>query len=307
MKPTAGERVAQVLLALLKSGCYLALFMGMQILVMMPVALAAAIQIAVESGPMGEDAMEPLLMESPLYSLLIENTMLFSLISGMLTLIFVLVFYLVRRKKLSEALWLRRVDAPTLFEGMALAPGLYLVVSMVLFMLPASWTESYNEASSGIATGSLVGVIAVAVVAPVVEEVIFRGLIMTRLGKAMPSWLAVLLSAVIFGVCHGHPVWFGYAFVLGAVFGLMDLQAGSILPSILAHVAFNSFSQILSFLPDSNEAALAAIGVLFLMAIVAPILDRKAIAAMFRKKPKPAPLSQLPALPGVYEFDPWEI
>lgn len=299
MRSGKGEQAVQVLLAGLKCICYLALFLGMQVLVMMPVTLAAILQDGMTGGLVDDDA---------LLSTLTEYSMVYSFLSGMLTIAFVLVFYLIRRKKLSEALWLRRVPAPTLWVGAAVAPGLYVLVVIVLSILPSSWQDSYSEASSNLDGGGLFAVLAIALVAPVVEEFIFRGLIMTRLSRAMPSWLAVLLSAAIFGACHVHPVWFAYAFVLGTVFGFMDLRAGSILPSILGHVAFNSIGQIFSFLPESESGMgeIVALGIFLVVGITAPILDRKAIAAMFRPAPKAAPAQELPTAPATYEFDPWD-
>lgn len=298
MKPNIGERAAQILLALLKAICYVTLFLGSQVLVMLPVFIAAGVRTAIEGGTVDE---------ALLLQMITEQAMTYSLIANLLTLVIVMTFYLVRRKKFSQALWLRRVDAPTLWEGAALAPGMYMVISIVLAALPESWMDSYSQASSGITSGGMAGVFAVVVVAPVVEEVIFRGLIMTRLSQAMPGWLAVVLSAAIFGLCHGNPVWFGYAFVLGALFGLMDLRAESILPSILGHIVFNSFSQILSALPENDAVELAAVGVILIVAIAAPILDRKAVAAIFRPGPKAVPVQERPIVPGVYDFDPWEI
>lgn len=51
MKPSAGERAAQVLLALLKSLCFLALFLGTQVLVMAPVMVATVLQMTLEGKP----------------------------------------------------------------------------------------------------------------------------------------------------------------------------------------------------------------------------------------------------------------
>lgn len=297
MRPSAGERVAQLLLALLKALCYLTLFLGAQVLVMLPVAIASVIRSAIEGAMVDQET---------LTQLLIEQSMAFSLIANMLTLFIVMAFYLIRRKRFSEALWLRRVEAPTLWTGAALAPALYLAVSMVLLVLPQSWMESYNEASSGITSGGVMGVLAVVAAAPIVEEVIFRGLIMTRLSRAMPGWLAVVLSAAIFGACHGDPVWFGYTFPLGVFFGFIDLRAGSIWPSVLGHVAFNAIGQVLDVLPDSDEAVLGFFLALLVSAILFPILDRRGIKTLFRRKPKAAPGQALPTVPGVYEFDPWE-
>lgn len=293
------QRAMPVLSALGKSVCYLALFLGMQVAVMLPPSVLMGIQAALGGNT---DA---------LYDELLANSMTYSMISGLLTLVVILAVYRFRRKPMGEALWLRRVDGPTLWTGASLAPALYLIVGTVLMLLPEAWTESYNEASAGIDTGTLTGVLAVAVVAPVVEELIFRGLMLNRLRMVMPGWLAVALSAAVFGACHGHPVWFAYTFVIGTFFGWLDLRANSILPSILGHIAFNAVGQILSFVPKTEKGTelAASMGILLLVAIAAPILNRKGVAALFRRGPRQAALpapNGLPAQPGVYEYDPWD-
>ena len=300
MRPNRPGRAEQVLAALGKSVCYVGLFLGMQVLVVIPPSFVIGFRAALEGWN-----------EDEIYAAMLNMDMMaLTLISGLLTLAFVMAFYLLRRKKLSEALWLRPVSASTLLTGASLAPALYFAVTIVLALLPASWTESYGEASSGIDSGTFVGVIAVAVVAPIVEEVIFRGLTMTRLSQVMPGWLAVLVSAAVFGLCHGEMVWFCYTFVVGAFFAFIDLRAGSILPSVLGHIMFNAIGQVMTFVPRTEEGTeiLIALGVLFLAAIVLPIFDRKGIAALFRSRPTPAVPAEgkLPGVPGTYEFDPWE-
>lgn len=295
MKPSKAERAAQVFIALGKSVCYLALFLGAQVLVVLPVSMAAGVQSAMGNWEMAEK----------LSNLVFDNAMMFSALSGLISLAVILLFYLIRRKKLGEALWLRRVEGPGLLSGAALAPALYLAVTLLMMVLPEAWLESYAEASAGISDGGVTGVIAVVLVAPVAEEFIFRGLIMTRLARAMPGWLAAALAAAIFGVCHGHPVWFAYAFVLGMVFGLMDLRLGSIWPSILAHMVFNAIGQVFGTLPE--DAVAMALAVLALVGIITPVLGRKGVAVLFR--PAPGAVSapaELPAEPGRYDYDPWD-
>lgn len=285
-----------VLAALGKCVCYLALFVGMQVAIMLPESIYIGVLAALGGDVEG------------LYDQLMANAVTYTMISGLLTIAIVIAVYRVRRKPMAEALWLRGVDGPILLTGAALAPALYLIVGGALALLPEAWLESYNEASAGIDSGTLTGVLAVAVVAPVVEELIFRGLILNRLSRVMPGWLAAVLSSAAFGVCHRHPVWFAYAFVLGAFFALLDLRAQSILPSILGHIAFNAISQILSFVPEEGEGA--AVVVLILVAIAAPVLNRRGVAALFRRRPRqaalPAPDWDLPTQPGTYDYDPWD-
>lgn len=289
------DRAGAVFGAVGKSLCYVGLFLGMQSAVMLP----AMVRAAMGGGPY------------EIYAALEANAVLYTLISGLLTIAVVLAFYLIRRKKLSEALWLRSVPAPTLLAGASLAPALYFVVATVLALLPEAWTENYGEASAGINTASFTGVLAVVFVAPVLEEFIFRGLVMTRLARVMPGWLAVLLSAAMFGVCHGELVWFCYAFLLGAFFGFLDLRAGSVLPSILGHMAFNGIGQILTFVPETEEGTelVIAMGILLLAAVILPVVNRRGIFGLFRPAPEEMPgLDEwaMPTEPGVYEYDPWE-
>lgn len=296
------DRVGQVFAALGKSVCYVGLFLGMQLAVMMPMMVSIIREELTGELIADEDAV---------MALLTTDAIIYSLISGLLTLTVVLAFYLIRRKKLSEALWLRPVPAPTLFTGVSLVPALYLIVVTVLALLPESWTENYSDAASSIDTGTFLGVVAVAIVAPIVEEFIFRGLIMTRLSRVMSGWLAIVLSAAVFGLCHGELVWFCYAFMLGAVFAWIDLRASSIWPSILGHIAFNAIGQVLSFVPETEDGpeTAVAMGVLLLAAIALPIVNRRGIAALFRPVPGEEPaaeLWELPTEPGNYEYDPWD-
>ncbi len=298
MKQSAGGRAVQVLIALGKSVCYLALFLGAQVLVMLPVVVAAAVQSALENWEAAEQ----------LYGVLYESAMLFTAVSGLLAIGVILLFYRIRRKKLGDALWLRRVEGPGLLSGAALAPALYLAVTVAMMALPEAWLDSYAEASSGVSGGGVIGIVAVVLVAPVVEEFIFRGLIMTRLAQAMPGWLAAALSAAIFGLCHGHPVWFAYTFVLGVLFGLMDLRLGSIWPSILAHMVFNGVGQVLDLLPEDDVVIMGAYLVLVAAAVVLPVLARREVKALFRPKPQalPAQEGEPPAQPGGCEWNPWD-
>jgi hypothetical protein len=298
MKQSAGGRAVQVLIALGKSVCYLALFLGAQVLVMLPVVVAAAVQSALENWEAAEQ----------LSGVLYESAMLFTAVSGLLAIGVILLFYRIRRKKLGDALWLRRVEGPGLLSGAALAPALYLAVTVAMMALPEAWLDSYAEASSGVSGGGVIGIVAVVLVAPVVEEFIFRGLIMTRLAQAMPGWLAAALSAAIFGLCHGHPVWFAYTFVLGVLFGLMDLRLGSIWPSILAHMVFNGVGQILDLLPEDDVVIMGAYLVLVAAAVVLPVLARREVKALFRPKPQalPAQEGEPPAQPGGCEWNPWD-
>lgn len=236
-------RWQQVMIALGKALCYLALFLGWQLLVSTVYSSVMAVELSM-SSPAGWVEAEAL------YDAILERMAEISLLSGLMTLGSVALFFAVRRRSLRRELWLAPVSGPVLGWGAALAFCLYWLVTLVLSLLPASWMGSYTEASAGLEQTGVLAFLSTAIVAPVVEEVIFRGLVYTRLQRAIPSLWAAVVSSVFFGLCHGEFVWFCYAFVLGFIFALLVRATGSILPGMLMHVVFNATNSLLALTGD---------------------------------------------------------
>jgi len=234
-KRTAG----QVLGSLGRALCYLLLFLLSQTLVSLGYTLTAQLYATLNPGS-GLDPME----------LVLSCTDQISLISGAATLVVLAAFFLLRRKNPLKECGFLRTRGRLVFLGIGLAPVLYIATTFVLGLLPEHWMEGYLEASSVLGESGLLMILSTVVMAPLVEEVIFRGLILTRLRRAIPGWVAVLVTALLFGVCHGQVVWMAYAFVLGSLFGFLSLGARSIWPSLAAHLIFNGIGQFAVFLED---------------------------------------------------------
>ena len=128
-----------------------------------------------------------------------------------------------------------------------------VLVSLVLALLPESWMEEYGKAMRLSTETGLIPALAVVAGAPVAEELVFRGVIQSRLERAMPVWIAIVLQAVLFGFIHGTPVQIGYAFLMGLLFGYIRYRTGSILPTIAAHAAFNAMNDPLGLLGGFAE------------------------------------------------------
>lgn len=235
-------RWRQVLAALGKAAAYLALFLGWQLVVSTAYTISITMELMTNGGGV--------LDEWQLYDAVMACSMEISLVSGLLTLGSVTVLFLLRRRSLKRELWLYPVPGSVFGWAAGLAFCLYWLVTLILSILPENWMEGYLEASESLSYTGAVAFLATAIVAPVVEEVIFRGLIYTRLQRVMPSGAAVALSAVIFGLCHGQFVWFCYAFVLGVIFALLVKETRSILPGMLMHLVFNTTNEVLMMLGD---------------------------------------------------------
>ena len=222
-----------------KAACYFILFFGWQVIVM-SVYLAVQMAVAMETGGDIWTA----------YDLLFEKSFELGAISNLLTLFSVVVIMKVRRKSLRQELWLRPVSGKLLGWCAAFSFCLYWLVTLVLAVLPESVMAGYDEAAMGLADTGFVVVVSTALISPVVEEVIFRGLIYTRLERSMRPATAAAVSALVFAFCHGQAVWVCYAYALGLLFALVTRHSRSILPALLMHVVFNTTNEVLVLLGD---------------------------------------------------------
>ena len=272
MNETNSARAARVLAALGKAIAYAALFWGFQTLVSVVFVLAVVSAALLATG--GLDLL-------PLLRQVQASATALVLVSNLLTLFFLLIFFAARRKHPLEQTGLRPVPAGMAAAGAAVAPLFYAAVTLVLSLLPAAWLEDYAQASASLTQFGLIPFVSTALVAPLAEEVIFRGLVQSRLARAMPGWPAVLIASALFALGHGQPVWMGYAFCLGLVLGVMAWRAGSILPSLLTHILFNTIGQLLA-LPQLEQAnGLVVLAVLAGVGVVACLLARKGLRALF--------------------------
>jgi membrane protease YdiL (CAAX protease family) len=87
--------------------------------------------------------------------------------------------------------------------------------------------------------------VTIAIVAPVLEEILFRGYLQSALMHRMKPWLAILLASSLFGIVHMQPLAFPVLTVLGAVFGYLYYKTGSLKVNILLHILNNGVAYIL--------------------------------------------------------------
>lgn len=82
--------------------------------------------------------------------------------------------------------------------------------------------------------------VTIAVVAPLVEELLFRGLLQNSLSKQLPAWAAIALSAMVFGVMHGDLYAMPPLVLMGAIFGVLYHLTGSLRVTIALHMINNA-------------------------------------------------------------------
>jgi membrane protease YdiL (CAAX protease family) len=109
---------------------------------------------------------------------------------------------------------------------------------------PRSWTQL------------AVVFVALAVIVPFFEEVMFRGYIFGWMKRVMPLWPAIILSAAVFAAFHGLYIarggfsgWFGTAeiFGIGVLLAWWAARTNSLRPGFAAHMVINAVSFALGF------------------------------------------------------------
>ncbi len=145
------------------------------------------------------------------------------------------------------------VPPPPAINVMAAAVATFLAAVPVLFVISLAWTFLVTELGFNTDKQPLVSLFAesdspplvlgmsflAVVVAPLVEETIFRAGLFRYLRTRLPRWIALLLPALIFGSLHGNLVAFLPLVALGVVFALAYERTGRISVPIIAHALFN--------------------------------------------------------------------
>ena len=92
--------------------------------------------------------------------------------------------------------------------------------------------------------------VSLAVLAPLTEELVFRGLLLQRWGSKYNSKIAILLSSAVFASMHTDP--FG-AFLFGVLMCYLAIRSRGILLPMVCHSLYNSFVWLISFVEHAVD------------------------------------------------------
>lgn len=134
------------------------------------------------------------------------------------------------------------------------------------------FSQKYQQVAETLYSGGvLLELLTVGILGPVCEELIFRGLMFQRLCGYVKPVIAVLVSALMFGVYHGNIVQGVYAFVLGTVMALCYLRFQTLWAPIVIHVVANITSVCITEISIIGEA-LEKTNVLIVATIITTII-----------------------------------
>ena len=186
----------------------------------------------------------PALLQNTLFSLVFSSAVLYGIAFPFLCL-FLRKTKAAPPEKRKIPLWQFSVIIPVLYTLSIAGNLLGQALSAVLNMFP--FIQSENRLTQVILSNDvlLVTFILTVLVAPIMEELVFRKMLISRL-LPLGEGFAILLSAFFFGLFHGNFYQFFYAFWLGLVSGFLFAKTGKVIYTIALHMTFNFFS---GFLP----------------------------------------------------------
>lgn len=138
--------------------------------------------------------------------------------------------------------------------------GILEIVELLFPEAMAEYSELMEDTSVGVF--AIVSALSIAVLAPINEEIVCRGVMFEYAMRAMSPgwnvtdgaryravsarafWIANTLQALAFGVLHMNLIQGGYAFVLGAVLGWVFWRTGKLRYPIILHFAMNASSYL---------------------------------------------------------------
>ncbi len=192
------------------------------------------------------------------------------------------------------------VDVPLGATGLIITMALFSIVTMVLFLwtkwaevsrhwvrtrpwavltwcvlaalgalIPSQWLQeqmpllpNIAEAEFDLILKDRMGYFVVGLLAPLVEELVFRGAILRSLlrWKSNP-WIGITISAALFALIHMNPAQMPHAFVIGLLLGWMYYRTDSIVPGVIFHWVNNSVAYVLyNFYPKPDLTLLELFG-----------------------------------------------
>ena len=145
----------------------------------------------------------------------------------------------------------------------ALALPLILLVNLTQELFFPEIPDLVGEETFKLIMFNPIGMLTVAILGPVAEELLFRGGVQTDLqlhDSGQGPAVAIGISAAIFALIHLNPAQMPVAFILGILLGFAYWWTGSLIAPTLIHVFNNSFACAMAILSPESDTTVDFLG-----------------------------------------------
>jgi hypothetical protein len=144
----------------------------------------------------------------------------------------------------------------------------WCVIATLGSLIPSSWLQELMpelpntaEKAFDLVLKDRWGYFIVGLLAPLSEELVFRGAILRELLKWKENpWIGIIISAMLFSLVHMNPVQMPHAFLVGILLGWLYYRTDSIIPGVIWHWVNNTVAYVMYNLTNPDETLLEYFG-----------------------------------------------
>jgi membrane protease YdiL (CAAX protease family) len=167
-----------------------------------------------------------------------------------------------------------------------------IIIAALSLIIPLSkiseWIpmpESVRKLFEQTFTKDIFSIFTVAIAAPILEEILCRGIVLKGLLNNYSPFKAILISAIFFSLLHLNPWQAMPAFFSGLFIGWVYYKTQSVMPGIIIHTTINATATLLLFLPGKAQDLWGFLGApYFLIAFMGSLFVFAAVCLFIQKK-----------------------
>lgn len=245
---------------MMKAIGYLIYYVIFQILIISGIALILAISNNITS-------------EIEINNFINNNALGLTIITNIVSILVLFIFFRIRKKKFLDEINFQKIN----LKNCILPALISFCYSMAFAMITHHMSFTNQEQiSNSIAyyssivpnLGIILQIVALLIISPITEEIICRGLILTRIQRNFHNVIAILFSGLLFGIIHlvagGITLSIG-ALIMGIIFGTIYVKTKSLVITIISHSIANIPDFIISLLPNLSKDTQCSLIIIFLL------------------------------------------
>lgn len=203
------------------------------------------------------------------YESTLNNTGWIFIFSAVIALGVYIVSFYMRDVSIKDRISIKKTSFLEVIFAFTLAIGCRVLTGV--YMLWAEGVEVLNDAiesaQSSFDVATMTGLeilalmISVCIVAPIIEEILFRGIVIKELSGCMSPFFAIILQGLFFSIAHFNLVQLLFTVVIGIILGVVYYKTKNLVIAMLVHMFFNC-SSVLTITNKDTVLQTALIGLL---------------------------------------------
>lgn len=172
-------------------------------------------------------------------------------VSSVVTVIAIVLINKKKNRNLKEFFMVKNPGKKNVLVCIGLGVGVWLAANGILDLAINIFSvniEKYQENMGFIEHSNMfISILAIGILAPIAEEVLFRLIIFKELSKKISVKWAIIIQGVMFAIYHFNLLQGVYTVFFGILFGYVTYKTKSLIPAIILHCLNNTIALVVSF------------------------------------------------------------